>query len=249
VKEIEWPGRQGELRWLDLSIAPLIDEAGVVSGTILTFTDATVHRQLQRELEQSHQELETAYEELQSTNEELETTNEELQSTVEELETTNEELQSTNEELETMNEELQSTNEELQTLNDELRQRGEDLNTSNAFLESVLASLQGGVAVVDNQFRILAWNRQAVELWGLREEEADGQHLLNLDIGLPLEQIRPLLRKCMSGESESQVLTLEAVNRRGKAIQCQVTCTPLTGGNDGVRGAILLMEESSDGKP
>jgi two-component system CheB/CheR fusion protein len=247
VKEIEWWGRQGELRWLDLSVVPIMDRSGAVSGTILTFNDATGHRQLQRELEQSHQELETAYEELQSTNEELETTNEELQSTVEELETTNEELQSTNEELETMNEELQSTNEELQTLNDELRQRGEDLNTSNAFLESVLASLEGGVAVVDTEFRVLAWNRQAADLWGLREEEVDGKHLLNLDIGLPLEQIRPLLRSCLTGESTSQTVTLDAVDRRGKTIHCQVTCTPLANGNDGVRGAILMMEDS-DGK-
>jgi two-component system, chemotaxis family, CheB/CheR fusion protein len=247
VKEIEWRGRHGALRWLDLSIAPLLDRSGVVSGTILTFNDATVHRQLQRELEQSHQELETAYQELQSTNEELETTNEELQSTVEELETTNEELQSTNEELETMNEELHSTNEELQTLNDELQQRGEDVNTANAFLESVLSGLHSGVAVVDSEFRILAWNRQAVELWGLRGEEVDGKHLLNLDIGLPLEQIRPLLRTCMSGESESQVLTLDAVNRRGKTIRCRVTCTPLVSAGDGARGAILLMEDSSDG--
>jgi two-component system, chemotaxis family, CheB/CheR fusion protein len=247
VKEIEWRGRMGEPRWLDLSITALMNEFGVVSGTILTFNDATVHRQLQRELEQSHQELETAYEELQSTNEELETTNEELQSTVEELETTNEELQSTNEELETMNEELQSTNEELQTLNDELRQRGEDLNLSNAFLQSVLSSLKSGVAVVDKEFRIMAWNPQAVELWGLREEEVDGKHLLNLDIGLPLEQLRPLLRNCLSGESQSQVLSLEAVNRRGKPIRCQITCTPLANTEDGVRGAILLMEDSPDG--
>ena len=68
----------------------------------------------------------------------------------EELETTNEELQSTNEELETMNEELQSTNEELETMNDELRERtDETLNGANAFLESVLASIQQGVVVVD----------------------------------------------------------------------------------------------------
>jgi two-component system, chemotaxis family, CheB/CheR fusion protein len=249
VKEIEWRGRHAELRWLDLSITPVMDRSGVVSGTVLTFNDATVHRQLQRELEHSHQELETAYEELQSTNEELETTNEELQSTVEELETTNEELQSTNEELETMNEELQSTNEELQTLNDELRQRGEDLNTANAFLQSILSSLKGGVAVVDDEFRILAWNRQAVELWGLREQEVDGKHLLNLDIGLPLDQVRPLLRGCMSGNGESHTLTLDAVNRRGKPIRCQVTCTPLVGGNDNVRGAILVMEDGLDGTP
>jgi two-component system, chemotaxis family, CheB/CheR fusion protein len=248
VKEIEWRNGVAEIRWLDLHIAPLLDPAdGTTVGTVLTFLDATAHRRLQRELEQSHQELETAYEELQSTNEELETTNEELQSTVEELETTNEELQSTNEELETMNEELQSTNEELQTLNDELQQRGEDLNTSNAFLQSVLGSLKGGVAVVDDELRVLAWNTQAVELWGLREEEVDGKHLLNLDIGLPLERIRPLLRSCLSGGA-NQALTVDAVNRRGKAIRCQVTCTPLMSDGDGVRGAILVMEDARDGQ-
>jgi len=164
---------------------------------------------------------------------------------VEELETTNEELQSTNEELETMNEELQSTNEELQTMNDELRQRGEDLNTSNAFLQAVLASLEGGVAVVDPELRVLAWNPQAEELWGLREEEVEGKHLLNLDIGLPLERLRPLLRSCLGGEAGNQVL--DAVNRRGKTIRCQVTCTPLRADDTGVRGAILLMEHSADG--
>ena len=146
-------------------------------------------------------ELETAYEELQSTNEELETTNEELQSTVEELETTNEELQSTNEELETMNEELQSTNEELETINDEVRQRGEDLNQANRFLESVLTSLRSGVAVVDRELRLLAWSRHAEELWGLRNDEVSGQHLLNLDIGLPLQRLRPALKACLNGDT------------------------------------------------
>jgi two-component system CheB/CheR fusion protein len=247
VREIEWRPHAGDTRWLDLHIAPLSDSAGNILGTIITFTDVTAHRRLQHDLERSQQELETAYEELQSTNEELETTNEELQSTVEELETTNEELQSTNEELETMNEELQSTNEELQTMNDELRQGGDDLNAANAFLESVLTSLNGGVAVVDRELRLLAWNRKAEELWGLRTDEATGRHLLNLDIGLPLERLRPVLRNCLSGEDSGPALRLEAVNRRGKSIYCAVTCSPLLGSAGDVRGAIVLMEESADG--
>jgi len=247
VKEIEWHPHGSESRWLDLNLAPLSDSMGAIIGTLVTFTDVTAYHRLQRELERSHQELETAYEELQSTNEELETTNEELQSTVEELETTNEELQSTNEELETMNEELQSTNEELQTMNDELRQRGEDLNSMNAFLDSVLTSLRGGVAVVDRELRLLAWNVQAEELWGIRGEEARGRHLLNLDIGLPVERLRPLLKTSLGGDGGRQMLTLESVNRRGKPIQCEVTCSPLRGPNGDVRGAIVLMEESGDG--
>jgi two-component system CheB/CheR fusion protein len=94
-----------------------------------------------------------------------------------------------------MNEELQSTNEELETINDEVRQRGEDLNQANRFLESVLTSLRSGVAVVDRELRILAWSRHAEELWGLRGEEVGGQHLLNLDIGLPVQKLRAVLRR------------------------------------------------------
>jgi two-component system CheB/CheR fusion protein len=248
VKEIEWPGILSERRWIDLHVAPLSSATGGITGTVLTFTDVTIYRRLQRELEQSHQELEAAYEELQSTNEELETTNEELQSTVEELETTNEELQSTNEELETMNEELQSTNEELQTMNDELRTRGDELNSANAFLQSILASLQGGVAVVDRELRVLAWNDRAEELWGVREGEVAGKHLLNLDIGFPVDRVRTLLRSCINGDSESGQVVVPAVNRRGRSIQCAVTCTPLRGPTNDMEGAILVMEEYGDGK-
>jgi two-component system CheB/CheR fusion protein len=131
---VPWRGLDGEQRWFDIVVAPLLDANAAPGGASVSFVEVTRVRQLQQQLDDSQVELETAYQELQSTNEELETTNEELHSTVEELETTNEELQSTNEELETMNEELQSTNEELQstneelqTINDELRVRSESL--------------------------------------------------------------------------------------------------------------------------
>ena len=247
VKDVEWRGNSGEVRWLDLTVTPVLVGDDRIHGILVTFTDMTGFRRLQRELEQSHMELETAYEELQSTNEELETTNEELQSTVEELETTNEELQSTNEELETMNEELQSTNEELETINDEVRQRGEDLNQANRFLESVLISIRSGVAVVDHELRILAWSRHAEELWGLRGEEVSGQHLLNLDVGLPVQKLRAALKACLNGEDTHEQMVLDAVNRRGKKILCQITCSPLLGSESQTAGAIIVMDELSDG--
>src|SRR5690606_201452 len=173
--------------FFDLQLIPLIDSGGLI-GVKVIFTDVTRYKELEEELRQSHQELETAYEELQSTNEELETTNEELQSTVEELETTNEELQSTNEELETMNEELQSTNEELETSNTELRARTEEVNEINAYLTSILTSLGVGVVVVDSDLQIRIWNQRSEELWGLKADEVIGKPFLNLDIGLPVER-------------------------------------------------------------
>src|SRR5215471_18274958 len=100
--DVPWQTTSEEATTLDITVAPLDGQAGVM----LTFLDVSRYQHLREELERSQRELETAYEELQSTVEELETTNEELQSTNEEVETTNEELHSTNEELETMNEEL-----------------------------------------------------------------------------------------------------------------------------------------------
>jgi two-component system CheB/CheR fusion protein len=243
VRNIEWPLRGGDIRWIDVQAAPLY-ASGQVAGVAITFDDVTAFQRLQRELEKSNAQLEGAYEELQSTNEELETTNEELQSTVEELETTNEELQSTNEELETMNEELQSTNEELTTINDELRRRSDELNDVNAFMQAVLASLRGGVVVLDTELRVEVWNEKAVDLWGVRADEVRGMHFMMLDIGLPVQMLTKAIRACLLGESERETLTIEAINRRGKPITCEVTCTPMwRASGDEVRGVILVMEE------
>jgi two-component system CheB/CheR fusion protein len=249
LNEVEWPAPGGDPMYYDIHVAPLTDAAGSLLGAGISFLDVTANRRLKDDLQKTNRELETAYEELQSTNEELETTNEELQSTVEELETAYEELQSTNEELETMNEELQSTNEELETVNEELRQRSDELNQVNQFLESILGSLRGGVAVVDGDFLVRVWNRNAEDLWGLRPEEVRGKNLLNLDIGLPVHQLRPAIRACLAGETPYQQVLLDAINRRGKSIRCTVTCTPMMSGGDGVGGAILVMEDEDGSRP
>lgn len=245
-KDVEWSTATNDTAYFDIQVAPIVVLNGKILGCSITFADVSRSRRLQKELEHSNQELEMAYEELQSTNEELETTNEELQSSNEELETTNEELQSTNEELETMNEELQSANEELQTINEELRLRSDELNQVNAFLESILTSLQGGVVVVNRDMQIQVWNDQAEDLWGMRRDEVEGQHFLNLDIGLPVEQLRQPIRSCLAGESRYIAVVLEAINRRGRAILCKVTFTPLLGIDRDIVGVIMLMEEQDE---
>ncbi|MEV6843580.1 CheR family methyltransferase [Actinoplanes sp. NPDC051411] len=242
IPDIQLARGAGETVHLEIQVSPLTDAEGSLLGVSVIFDDVSDARRLQHDLEHANQQLEAAYEELQSTNEELETTNEELQSTVEELETTNEELQSTNEELETMNEEIQSTNDELQTINDQLRDSTRRLDEANAFLDTVLTSLEAGVAVVDRDLRIEVWNRRAEDLWGLRAEEVTGQHFLNLDIGLPLEKLRPLLRGALGGESGEAAV--DAVNRRGRSLTVRVVSTPLNGRSTGANsdGAIIVME-------
>jgi two-component system, chemotaxis family, CheB/CheR fusion protein len=249
VEEVEWPTPSGEVAHLEVQVVPLIDDHQKLLGASINFSDVTRSRRYKEELEHANQGLEDAYAELQSTNEELETTNEELQSTVEELETTNEELQSTNEELETMNMEMQATNEELQTINDELGQRTTELNQLNSFLESIWAGLDGAVAVLDPDLQVLVWNHGSEDLWGVRQEEVQGQHFLNLDIGLPIDQVRPALRAAMSDEHRSQSITIEAINRRGRAVTCRVTCSPLLDSDKSLRGVIMVVVEQSDEQP
>src|SRR5204863_3432838 len=242
LREVEW--RVGsDVRYLDVQVAPLVSPAGDGLGASVTFTEVTRYRRLQQALQESQHEMETAYEELQSSVEELETTNEELQSTNEELETTNEELQSTNEELETTNEELQSTNEELETMNDELHERTVELNGANAFLDGVLGGLEAGVAVLNEELEVEAWNQGARELWGLTADETVGRHFLNLDIGLPVEQLRNPIRAALAqDDGQPEHLQIAAVNRRGRKIDCLVSMTPLRPRDGPPHGVIALMQ-------
>ncbi|MEV0441961.1 CheR family methyltransferase [Streptomyces spectabilis] len=231
-----------DVQYVDILIQPLTGPNGLPSGTIISFTDVTVPTRLKSEVKRVREELETAYEELQSTNEELETTNEELQSSIEELETTNEELQSTNEELETTNEELQSGNEELETMNEELRIRTEELDEVHAFLEGVMSSIAAGVVVLDTDTKVKSWNRGAADLWGLRRDEVMDELFFGLDFGLPTEELRPVVQKCLDTRKRTGPVVVSAVNRIGRGIMCHVVCSPFDGHHGGV---VLLMEEGT----
>jgi two-component system CheB/CheR fusion protein len=242
---VEW-GEAPNERILEVEITPIAGIAQSALGAAITFADVTEFARLAAEHGNSKRELETAYEELQSTVEELETTNEELQSTNEELETTNEELQSANEELQTMNEELTSTNDELEAMNEEQRAHTQELDRLNLFLEGILGNLGVGVAVVDRENKVQLWNANSHDLWGLRPDEVEGEDILTLDIGLPVEALREPLEDATAQGAKSSDLVLDAVNRRGRAFQCEVRVMPLFSAGQGLFGGIVLMREVGD---
>jgi len=142
-----------------------------------------------------------------------------------------------------MNEELQSTNEELETINDELRKRSFELDEVNAFLEAILTSMGVAVIVLDRNLTVRVWNAGSTDLWGVRPEEAEGDHLLGLDLGLPVERLKAPLRQILRDGKDRVELVLEATNRRGRQIECKVVALPFSVDGNQTSGAILVMEE------
>jgi two-component system CheB/CheR fusion protein len=96
---------------------------------------------------------------------------------------------------------------------------------------------------------VLVWNHKAEDLWGLRADEVQGKHFLNLDIGLPVAQLRQPVWDCLAGVKPALELDVAAVNRRGRSFPCHVVCTPLAGPGDEIRGVIMLMEEQEERGP
>src|SRR5207244_3307039 len=84
--------------------------------------------------------------EMRETRERLQSMAEEYETAIEELKSSNEEMVSVNEELETSKEELQSVNEELQTVNNELTLKIDELDRANSDLRNLYEST--GIATV-----------------------------------------------------------------------------------------------------
>ena len=101
-----------------------------------------------------------------------------------------------------------------------------------------------GVVVVDRDLQVQAWNEAATELWGVRADEVHGAHFLNLDIGLPVGELSRAIRETMKS-GEPREVTVDAHDRRGRAIRCRVRTTPLDGSDPGVDGAMLVVDTES----
>jgi two-component system CheB/CheR fusion protein len=138
-------------------------------------------------------------------------------------------------------------NDELQLSNSSLRDQQNEVERLNRFMAAVLGSMNSGVVVVDADMQIRAWNSRAEDLWGVRTEEALGEHLLNLDIGLPMEQLRQSLRSHLGdAELPPTAVLLDAVNRRGKPLVVRVTLTHIHDNGEARPAAMIVMDVIED---
>ena len=150
-------------------------------------------------------ELRDSKEQLQSLNEEHETALEELRSANEELHSVNEELQSSNEELETSKEEIQSINEELQTVNAQLSTKIDELNRANSDLLNLFESTRVATVFLDQHMVIRAFTPEVGSIY----------NLIPSDRGRPLTDIAGRLDYETLREDVQLVLrTLQPMERR-----------------------------------
>ncbi len=132
--------------------------------------------ELEREINQNHEDMRSIIEEQEATNEELQTASEEILSS-------NEELQSINEELETSKEELESTNEELTTVNEELQNRNEQLIEARDYAEAIIRTVQVPLLILDRDLRVKTTNRSFQQIFHVTEEESMGNFIYDLGNG------------------------------------------------------------------
>jgi two-component system CheB/CheR fusion protein len=109
----------------------------------------------------------------------------------------------------------------------------------------VLTGLDASVIVVDTELKVRVWNGLSFEMWGLRPEEAEGRVLLTLDIGFPLEALRPAIVATLAGEPSGDPIAADATSRRGHPINCIARVRGLRGATSKIEGAIVLINEVS----
>jgi len=149
-------------------------------------------QQLERELEQTREDMRSITEDQEANNEELQSANEEMLSS-------NEELQSLNEEMETNKEELQSTNEELTVVNHEIISLNEQVTEARDYAEAIIATVHEPLIILDKDLCVKSANRAFYKKFHLHAEETERMFLFNLgNMDWDIPGLRQLLADIVS---------------------------------------------------
>ncbi len=201
-------GTNGETRFVDVTVQQIEKSDSIVGMVMIVFTDVPAKvekeslnpvkgkRSSSGHMKEMEIELQRSHEDMQSTREEMQTAQEELKSTNEELQSTNEELQSTNEELTTSKEEMQSLNEELQTVNIELQSKVSDFIRANDDMKNLLNSTEVATLFLDREMNIRRFTDHMTKIIKLR----------NTDIGRPFTDLVSDLQYPEIGSHVMQVI-------------------------------------------
>jgi two-component system CheB/CheR fusion protein len=185
-------------------------------------------------------EIHNIRDEMQSTVEEMQATQEELKSANEELQSSNEELQSTNEELTSSKEEMQSLNEELQTVNAELQSKIDDFLRVDNDMKNLLDSTDIATLFIDKDLNIRRFTNQATKIF----------KFIKSDIGRPFtDQVSDLIYPEMADDAVEVLRTLVYIEKQipGKDGQWfSIRIMPYRTFDDRIDGLVITFINISD---
>jgi two-component system CheB/CheR fusion protein len=188
---------------------------------------------LERELAETRDYLQSLQEQYEAANEELHASNEEVQSA-------NEELQSVNEELETSKEELESTNEELSTVNEEMANRNIELSRLNSDLVNFQTSTRIAIVLLGRDLTIRRFSAQAEKQFNLLAADV-GRPIGSLRHNLDLPGLEGFIAEVIASVREREQ---EARDKDGRWYSLRVR--PYLTVDNKVDGAVLVLVDIND---
>jgi two-component system, NtrC family, sensor kinase len=126
----------------------------------------------------------------------------------------------------------------------QLRTKADELERMRQFSENILESLNDGLAVLDRNGRVVRWNRQMEELYGVRHEEAVG---LALDALFEPGIVR-MIRGATGGAAEGTAhyrIPMSTRHDPPRRLLVNLGATPLRDSHADVVGSIVIVEDIS----
>ena len=194
--------------------------------------------ELENELKETKEHLQSFLEELETSNEELQTLNEELQSTNEEFQAANEELETSNEELQSANQEMIVAYNELRELNKLVEEKEAELRiTSNKF-QTLLENAEQAYILTDKDLNLVSFNQQAVKFTALitNKELKEGESIFNFIPSNLLSTFKENFDEAFAGKTTTKET---AIKENNNEIWLRVQYAPVKGLNSQIENVMI----------
>ena len=126
----------------------------------------------------------------------------------------------------------------------QLHTKAGELERMRQFSENILESLNDGLAVFDQAGRVVRWNRQLEEIYGIRHEEAVGRHMNDLFDGPIAQMLRTSGAAAAEGGTFYRV-PMATRHEPTRRLLINLAVTPLRDSQDAVVGTIVILEDIS----
>ena len=104
----------------------------------------------------------------------------------------------------------------------------------------VMDHFPAAIVLLNSHLLVEDWNSVATRMWGLEQDEVQGEPFFGLVLGLPLEPLQGPVRASPRPGAQPATLELTAVDPSGGSFTCRVTVVPIGGGPD--FSAMVMME-------